>query len=167
MKLKFQFTQVKMVNKVETPQSFFTEHEVSTNKDVDACIHAACNKFESVANVILNSNSKTFVWSKTKPFEITVTIDGKTVVSTEKLKTISGVKLALSLKNADMARNSLFSAIAFLRVSKLLNFSEKTTESGHEVREMREQHAVKLRENRAAKKLLESLAAEATEASKQ
>lgn len=167
MKLKFQFTQVKMVDKVATPQSFFTEHVVRTDKDVDACIHAACNKFEDVAKVILNSNSKTFVWSKTKPFDITVTIDGKVVVSTEKLKTISGVKLALSLKNADMARNSLFSAVAFLKVSNLLNFSENTTESGHEVREMRERHAAKLRENREAKKLLEKLAADAAETSKQ
>jgi hypothetical protein len=80
------------------------------------CAHIAANKFEKLANVLRTRGVKGTVWSLSKDFEMKVMVDGFEVLNSNDLKTETGIKARLSIKNAELVRPTLLVAVETLSI---------------------------------------------------
>lgn len=117
MKLRIEFIQRRTV-KGETVESKLETNSFNIKKEKDllTCAHIAANKFEKLANVLRLRGTKGTVWSLSKDFEMRVMVDGFEVLNSTQLKTETGVKARLSIKNAELVRPTLLVAVETLSI---------------------------------------------------
>lgn len=85
------------------------EASVLDHRSTKAIIHGVCNRFEKMSKTINNSTAK-MIWSKSIPFNVSITIEGREHIDSKDLGRFH-IRTSASTKKAHELRSGLLTAL--------------------------------------------------------
>ena len=109
MKISIRFYQTRKVKGNEVTSHLFNEVIADEKRSTRAIIHGVCNRFEKMSEIINDSKAK-MVWSKSIPFNVSITIEGREHINSENLGRFN-IRTSASTKKAHELRSGLLTAL--------------------------------------------------------
>lgn len=116
MNVSIRFYQTRKMKGQEVTSHLINEVTADEWRSTKAIIHGVCNRFEKMSDIINNSESK-MVWSKSIPFNVSITIEGREHIDSKEFGKFH-IKTSASTKKAHELRKGLLTA---LEMNMLMN----------------------------------------------
>ena len=109
MQISIRFYQSRKVKGEVVTSHLINEVSTSDTRSTKSIIHGVCNRFEKMSKVINKSESK-MIWSKSIPFNVSITIEGREHIDSKDLGRFH-IKTSASTKKAHELRDGLLTAL--------------------------------------------------------
>ena len=109
MQISIRFYQTRKVKGQEVTSHLINDVTTSKVRSTRTIIHGVCNRFEKMSKVINDSDAK-MVWSKSIPFNVSITIEGEQHIDSKDLGKFH-IKTSASTKKAHELRQGLITAL--------------------------------------------------------